>query len=235
MPKSEPKAPSKPVTKPIERTMTTRQNKVETTPPKKMKTAQATDPAEKRKRAESYQSFMNRGGPDAPGSKAIPDGETNCLKNLTFVLSGKFSVLHSFDQMRLRTEATVLVIFVLGVLESLERDECKSLIEKYGGRVTIAISGKTSFLLAGRDCSESKMTKAKELKLKVISEDDLLEMIRTRPGDDAAPKKHPTIKSESVTTKPKGKTAPLAKTTSETNATVIPKPTVDDQATLLCK
>jgi BRCT domain type II-containing protein len=32
---------------------------------------------------------MNRGGPDAPGSKTIPDGEKNCLKNLAFVISGK--------------------------------------------------------------------------------------------------------------------------------------------------
>jgi BRCT domain type II-containing protein len=32
---------------------------------------------------------MNRGGPDAPGSKTIPDGEKNCLKSLAFVISGK--------------------------------------------------------------------------------------------------------------------------------------------------
>jgi replication factor C subunit 1 len=36
-----------------------------------------------------YKSFMNRGGPSAPGSKTIPDGEENCLQNLTFVISGK--------------------------------------------------------------------------------------------------------------------------------------------------
>jgi BRCT domain type II-containing protein len=35
---------------------------------------------------------MNRGGPDAPGSKTIPDGEKNCLKNLTFVISGKQNI-----------------------------------------------------------------------------------------------------------------------------------------------
>jgi replication factor C subunit 1 len=115
------------------------------------------------------------------------------------------------------------------VLESLERDECKNLIEKYGGRVTVAISGKTNFLLAGRDVSESKITKAKELKLKVISEDDLLEMIRTRPGDDATPKK------QTVTAKPKGEPSTPVKTTSESNATTaVPKPTVD-QSGLLCE
>jgi hypothetical protein len=33
---------------------------------------------------------MNRGGADAPGSKTIPDGAPNCLKNLTFVISGEY-------------------------------------------------------------------------------------------------------------------------------------------------
>jgi BRCT domain type II-containing protein len=47
------------------------------------------DPTEKRKRFENYKSFVNRGGPDAPGSKTIPNGEKNCLKNLTFVITGK--------------------------------------------------------------------------------------------------------------------------------------------------
>jgi len=74
-------------------------------------------------------------------------------------------------------------------LESLERDECKSLIEKYGGRVTGSISSKTTHLLVGRDGGESKLEKAKELKVKVISEDDLLHLIETRPGDDVTPKK----------------------------------------------
>ena len=71
----------------------------------------------------------------------------------------------------------------------MERDECKSLIEKYGGRVTGSISSKTTHLLVGRDGGESKLEKAKELKVKVISEDDLLHLIETRPGDDVTPKK----------------------------------------------
>ena len=53
--------------------------------------ARPIDPVQKRFRAENYQSFRNRGGPDAPGSKTIPSGQSNCLKNLTFVLSGNLS------------------------------------------------------------------------------------------------------------------------------------------------
>ncbi|CAF3829037.1 unnamed protein product [Adineta steineri] len=136
----------------------------DTTPKKKLKTKDV-DPLEKKRRVENFKTFMNRGGADAPGSKTIPDGAPNCLKNLTFVISG--------------------------VLESLERDDCKDLIEKYGGRVTGSISSKTGYLLVGRDGGESKITKARDLKVKIISEDDLLQMIATRPGDDVTPKKLP--------------------------------------------
>lgn len=79
-----------------------------------------------------------------------------------------------------------------GILESLERDECKNLIEKYGGRVTGSISSKTTYLISGRDGGQSKLEKARDLKVKIISEDDLLQLIATRPGDEETPKKHST-------------------------------------------
>ena len=61
---------------------------VEMSPQKKIK-AKEVDPVEKKRRSENYKSFMNRGGPDAPGSKNIPDGAKNCLKDLAFVISGE--------------------------------------------------------------------------------------------------------------------------------------------------
>lgn len=75
-----------------------------------------------------------------------------------------------------------MVVCFLGVLPSLERDECKRIIQVYGGRVTTAVSGKTDYLIAGRDAGKTKIDKAEKLRTKIISEDDLLEMIRTRPG-----------------------------------------------------
>jgi replication factor C subunit 1 len=127
-------------------------------------TAKQLDPVERQRRIIAYKSFLNRGGPDSPGTKDIPQGAGGCLKSLTFVITG--------------------------VLPSLERDECKKIIESYGGRVTTAVSGKTDYLIAGRDVGKSKTEKAQKLHVKVISEDDLLEMIRTRPGStdtDAKP------------------------------------------------
>lgn len=108
----------------------------------------------------------------------------------------------------------------LGVLDSLERDECKQLIVKYGGRVTTAISGKTNFLITGRDSSEAKQIRANELKIRILSEDDLLEMIRTRSGDDENEKK------EEVVVKPRPK---------KEKAEKVKKTTTDHDSTLLCK
>ena len=48
---------------------------------------------------------------------------------------------------------------ITGVLESMERDEAKSLLERYGGKVTGNISKKTSYLVLGRDGGESKTAK----------------------------------------------------------------------------
>lgn len=54
-------------------------------------------------------------------------------------------------------------MFVLtGVLESMERDETKSLIERYGGKVTGNISKKTTYLVQGRDSGVSKLEKVKK-------------------------------------------------------------------------
>lgn len=48
---------------------------------------------------------------------------------------------------------------ITGVLESIEREEAKSLIERYGGKVTGNISKKTNYLVKGRDCGVSKCEK----------------------------------------------------------------------------
>lgn len=51
-------------------------------------------------------------------------------------------------------------MFVLtGVMESMERDDAKSLIERYGGKVTVSISKKTTYLVQGRDSGVSKLEK----------------------------------------------------------------------------
>jgi DNA ligase (NAD+) len=67
---------------------------------------------------------------------------------------------------------------ITGTLPTMKRDEAKDLIQRYGGKVVGAVSKKTDFLLAG-DEAGSKLEKAEELGVKVITEADLQTMIQT--------------------------------------------------------
>ena len=62
-----------------------------------------------------------------------------------------------------------------GTLPTMTRDEAKALIVKYGGKAVSSVSKKTTYVLAGEDAG-SKLTKAQELGLNIISEADLLNM-----------------------------------------------------------
>jgi len=68
--------------------------------------------------------------------------------------------------------------FVLtGTLSQFTRTEASEIIEKFGGKTSSSVSKKTSVVLAGEDAG-SKLRKANELGIKVISEDEFSEMIR---------------------------------------------------------
>jgi DNA ligase (NAD+) len=67
---------------------------------------------------------------------------------------------------------------ITGVFETIGRDELKDRIVAFGGKVLSAVSGKLDYLIAGNNTGPSKMEKAKALGVKVISENEFLEMIR---------------------------------------------------------
>ncbi len=68
-------------------------------------------------------------------------------------------------------------IFVLtGALDKFSRKEAEEIIERFGGKTSSSVSKKTSYVLAGED-SGSKLTKAQELGVQVISEADFEKMI----------------------------------------------------------
>jgi len=68
--------------------------------------------------------------------------------------------------------------FVLtGTLPTMKRDEAAALIKANGGKVSSSVSKKTDFVVAGDDAG-SKLQKARELGVTVISEAELLEMIK---------------------------------------------------------
>ena len=68
--------------------------------------------------------------------------------------------------------------FVLtGTLPTMTRTEASDLIKSYGGKTSGSVSKKTDFVLAGEDAG-SKLTKANELGIRVISEEELLLMAK---------------------------------------------------------
>lgn len=67
--------------------------------------------------------------------------------------------------------------FVLtGTLPTYTRNEAKALIEKNGGKVSSSVSKKTDYVLAGEDAG-SKLTKAQQLGVQILSEEELNRML----------------------------------------------------------
>ncbi len=67
-------------------------------------------------------------------------------------------------------------IVVTGTLPTMGRKEVKALLEAHGGKVTGSVSKKTDFLVAGENAG-SKLTKARDLGITIVSEKELLQMI----------------------------------------------------------
>lgn len=99
---------------------------------------------------------MRREGPKNPGSKPIPIGKKDCFGGLKFLITG--------------------------VLESMDREECKTIVEKYGGSLVSGVTKKLDYLIVGDDAGVSKLEKATELKIKKLNEDEFLQLICTKSG-----------------------------------------------------
>ena len=68
--------------------------------------------------------------------------------------------------------------FILsGVFEKFSRDELKDMIEANGGKILSSISAKLNYLVAGDNMGPSKLEKANKLKIPIISDDELLNML----------------------------------------------------------
>ena len=95
-------------------------------------------------------------GKDPPfyKTKVIPEGASDCLAKISFVVSG--------------------------IMPSLKREDIKSLIEKHGGNFQETISEKTDVLIRGcLDVDQKDIDFAKSKNIKIIDEDSLFSVIST--------------------------------------------------------
>ena len=84
----------------------------------------------------------------------------------------------SADKLANQTDTLAGNIFVVsGVFTKVTRTELKKLIEDNGGTISGSISGKTNYVVAGDNMGPSKRTKAADLGVSIITEDDFLEML----------------------------------------------------------
>jgi len=70
-----------------------------------------------------------------------------------------------------------LSIVISGTFSKHSRDEYKAMIEQHGGKNLGSVSGKTDYILAGENMGPAKLEKANKLGVKIISEDEFLNML----------------------------------------------------------
>ncbi len=93
------------------------------------------------------------------------------LKRLGIILEEKRSMASLSDKL------AGLNIVISGVF-SLTREEIKSIIESHSGKSVSSVASSTSYLLTGENPGPSKLQKAKQLGVPIISEAEFMAMIR---------------------------------------------------------
>ncbi len=88
-----------------------------------------------------------------------------------------YGVNMTFSGASVGTKCQGLTFVLTGTLPTLKRDEAAKLIQAEGGKVSGSVSSKTSYVVAG-EAAGSKLKKANDLNIPVLSEDDLLSMLK---------------------------------------------------------
>ena len=86
-------------------------------------------------------------------------------------------VVTEFSEKSVSTSLEGLTFVITGTLPTMKRSDAEAKIKENGGNVSGSVSKKTSYLLCGEDAG-SKLEKAKSLGVKIISEEQFLEMIK---------------------------------------------------------
>ena len=89
----------------------------------------------------------------------------------------KAGLTFTAEKRKKSTQLEGMTFVLTGTLPNLSREDAKAKIESAGGRVSGSVSKKTHYIVAGEDAG-SKLEKAKELGVKVINEEALLELLQ---------------------------------------------------------
>jgi DNA ligase (NAD+) len=100
------------------------------------------------------------------------DHNATVVKNL----NDQLDILDFVIEQKLDSKISGLSIVFTGKFDSMSRAEAKDKAERMGAKVLSSISNKTDLLVAGEE-SGSKLTKAKDLNIKIIDENDWLNLL----------------------------------------------------------
>ena len=89
----------------------------------------------------------------------------------------QFAIKESDEDIGVEKILTGKSIVVSGVFQKFTREELKKTIERLGGKNAGSISRKTSFIIAGEKMGPSKLQKAEKMGVKLISEEEFIQMI----------------------------------------------------------
>ncbi|CAK9435385.1 uncharacterized protein LODBEIA_P01120 [Lodderomyces beijingensis] len=92
-----------------------------------------------------------------PSAVQLPEAKPYCLSGLTIIFTGQ--------------------------LPRLDRNLAETTAQRYGAKVTKAISKKTSLVVIGADAGPSKVKKIKEFGIKAIDEDGFIQLLESMPAD----------------------------------------------------
>lgn len=101
--------------------------------------------------------------------------ETHMIKLVERLKS--YGVNTSYEKVQIDNRFEGKTFVLTGTLPTLKRSEAKAIIEKYGGKASGSVSKKTDYVLAGEEAG-SKLTKAEQLGIKIISEQEFLDMTK---------------------------------------------------------
>ena len=70
-----------------------------------------------------------------------------------------------------------MTFVMTGALEKFTREEAQEMVEKRGGKASGSVSKKTTYVVAG-EAAGSKLRKAQELGIPVLTEDEFLDLLQ---------------------------------------------------------
>ncbi|RED28488.1 DNA ligase (NAD+) [Rhodopseudomonas thermotolerans] len=127
--------------------------------------------------SEAYQDLDNIAGIGDVVAEAVVEffAEERNIKALNALLDELTEVLPA-EQARRDTAVAGKIVVFTGSLSKFTRDEAKATAERLGAKVAGSVSKKTDYVVAGEDAG-SKLTKAKDLGVTVLTEDEWLALI----------------------------------------------------------